>query len=287
MVLVYGLLLFYAAKAFFVSHSEMTNNSPYFLGFLFFLISLFRTFTGFDSSQPLSPSAVIGQLGSALLSTIVGLPFRQLLFAYAPAQADQDEFFRTLEEELRRSATQFKKSQAELVDLLQEFIASRELLFSEEEKASKRFVQNMEKTAKVFDHAFENYPTVISTALTESAKGVTKLRNALDELVVNTKELKAPVFIDTLREVEGLRQATADLARQIVSLKESMEGMTQVTEKLPAKIETAFEAARTQSGAAGSKLLEGLKMIEEDVKAVDAILDDFLSVLRSRVAALR
>src|SRR5690242_770686 len=63
-VLAYGLTLFYAAKVLFVSHSEMTNNSPYFLGFLFFLFSIYRSFSGFDASQ-LMTSKVISQLGAA------------------------------------------------------------------------------------------------------------------------------------------------------------------------------------------------------------------------------
>jgi len=267
-VLLYGLTLFYATTFLYVSLSEMTSNSPYFLGFLFFLFSIYRSFSAFETSH-LTTSQVIGQLGSALLATLVGLAFRQLIFAYAPGQADQDAFFRTLEEELRSSATQYKKSQAELVALLHEFVASRELLFTEEEKASKRFVQNMEKTAKVFDSAFENYPTMISTALSESAKGVTKLRKALDELAVSAKELKPPLFNETAREVDALKVATADLAKHIGALGESMTAITQ------------------SSGAAASTSLETLKKIEREVKAVDAILEDFINIMRSKMAAFR
>jgi hypothetical protein len=260
--------LFYATKVLFVPHSEMTNNSPYFLGFLFFLFSIYKSFSGFDASLSMA-SKVIGQLGAALLSTVVGLTFRQLLFAYAPGQADQDQFFRTLEEELRSSATQYKKSQAELIELLHEFVASRELLFAEEEKASKRFVQNMEKTAKVFDSAFENYPTMISTALTESAKGIAKLRKALDELAVSAKELKPPLFSETAREVEALKVAAADLAKHMASLGESMGVMTQ------------------SSGTAAHSSLETLKTIEKEAKAVDAILEEFINIMRTRMAAFR
>jgi hypothetical protein len=268
LVFFYGLLLLYAAKVLYVSHSEMTNNSPYFLGFVFFLFSIYRSFSGFDPSQ-VKTSKVIGQLGAALLSTLVGLPFRQLLFAYAPGQADQDQFFRTLEEELRSSATQYKKSQAELVQLLHEFVASRELLFAEEEKASNRFVQNMEKTARIFDNAFENYPTMISTALTESAKGVTKLRRALDELAVSAEELKPPLFNETAREIEALKVATGDFGKHIASLGESMTLMTQ------------------SSGAVANRSLETLKTLEKEVKVVDAILEEFINIMRSRIAAFR
>jgi hypothetical protein len=267
-VLLYGLTLFYATTFLYVSLSEMTSNSPYFLGFLFFLFSIYRSFSAFETSQ-LTTSKVIGQLGSALLATLVGLAFRQLIFAYSPGQADQDTFFRTLEEELRSSATQYKKSQAELVGLLHEFVASRELLFTEEAKASKRFVQNMEKTAKVFDSAFENYPTMISTALTESAKGVTKLRKAIDEMAISANELKPPLFNETAREVDALKVATADLTKHISALGESMIVMTR------------------SSGTAASSSLETFKKIEQEVKAVDAILEDFINVMRNKIAAFR
>ena len=141
-VTVYGLLLFYSAKTFLVTHSDLTNNSPYFLGFLFFLMTIFATFHAINNSgDNIDVGLVLRQLGAALLTTIIGLPFRQLLFAYAPGQQDQDTYYRNLEEELRRSATEFRKSQSELVHLLRDFIKTRATLFAEEEAASRKYFQ--------------------------------------------------------------------------------------------------------------------------------------------------
>src|SRR5271169_1636680 len=67
--------------------------------------------SGQDHSQGPDILTIFRQLGTALVATIVGLPFRQALFAYAPGQQDQDTFYRNLEEELRRSASEFRKSQ--------------------------------------------------------------------------------------------------------------------------------------------------------------------------------
>ncbi len=84
-----------------VSHSDLTNNSPYFLGFVLFLFSLFVTFTRYAlHPEAMQMGFVIRELGASLLTTVVGLPFRQWLFAYDPAQLEQDAYYRTLEEEL-------------------------------------------------------------------------------------------------------------------------------------------------------------------------------------------
>ncbi len=112
-VVIYGSVLLVTAKFYRVPHSDMTNNSPYFLAFLFFLLSLATAFWNLRlASADLQLGDIVHQLGGALIATIVGIPFRQLLFAYSPEQADQDLYFRALEEELRRSATEFKRSQA-------------------------------------------------------------------------------------------------------------------------------------------------------------------------------
>src|SRR5258706_281978 len=59
LVIAYGVILLYCAKVYLVPHSEMTNNSPYFLGFLFFLISLFRAFWSISS---LADDVQLGQI---------------------------------------------------------------------------------------------------------------------------------------------------------------------------------------------------------------------------------
>ena len=146
----YGTCLLFATLKGHSSLSDITTNSPYFLGFILFLVSLFITFTRAGMTpQHIDFSYVVRQLGVALLTTIVGLPFRQCLLAYNPLQQEQDEFYRTLEEELRRSAASFKRAQVELVGLVTEFITSRKTIFNDEITASLSLRQQTEDSDAV------------------------------------------------------------------------------------------------------------------------------------------
>jgi len=102
-VVAYGAALLYSAVALQVSHSESTNNSPYFLGFVFFLASLLRAFYSASFEGEGQLDLVIHQLGVALLTTVVALPIRQALFAFSPSQTDEDLFYRSSGEALRNS----------------------------------------------------------------------------------------------------------------------------------------------------------------------------------------
>ena len=286
-VVVYGCVLFYSAKVLLVAHSEMTNNSPYFLGFLLFLVSLFVAFNSLSDPNKFQLTAVLGNLGTALLTTIVGLPFRQLLFAYSPGQADQDTFFRTLEEELRRSAAQFRKSQTELIELLQEFIATRQALFAEEERAAKRYVGSIEKAASIFDQAFDKYPAMISTALADCAKGVAKVRTNLDELVASSKGLNGPLFAETVQELERLGASTKDAATRIQGFNLSLNGLSEAANRIPGQMQNVLLSVANRSDEAGSELLKKLKMIQADVEAVDHILNDFIKLATERIERLK
>jgi len=168
LVLMYGLVLLYSAVSLKVSHSEATNNSPYFLGFVFFLVSLFRAFYSVSFTNGDQIDLVIHQLGAALLTTIVGLPLRQALFAFSPSQADQDLFYRTLEEELRRSAAEFRRSQVEMLQIIEDFVAARQSLFKDEQKAIRQYVTSLTKATAVLDGSINDFPNAIATILESS-----------------------------------------------------------------------------------------------------------------------
>lgn len=287
-VLVYGLVLFYAGKFLLVSHSEVTKNSPYFLGFLLTLTSLFAAFYRLTPSDvELAWSYLIRQLGSALLTTLVGLPFRQFLFAYAPAQQEQDEFFRTLEEELRRSASQFRKSQTELVQLVQEFVATRESLFSEEEKASKRYVDNLTRAITIFDQAYDGFPKQISSALSGFAKSITSMKKKMEEVGRSAQAMDGNAFVDIIQQLDGFRTTTAQVSKELENFRGSVLSLRGAAQQVPVQMEALVSEAAKRSREVGTELRNTVEAIRRDLQAVDSVLNDFIRATKEHISGLQ
>jgi hypothetical protein len=284
-VCAYGVLLLYCAKALLVPHSEMTNNSPYFLGFLFFLISLLRTFWSVSSlSDDLPLGPMVHQLGGALLSTVAGLPFRQLLFAYSPSQAEQDIFFRTLEEELRRSATEFKRSQVELIQLIQEFVEARRGIFSEEEKASRHYIKSLEKAVGLFEQSAANYPAVISSALSTCAQSLQLLQEKTLALSEAAQTLAPEQISGIVTQFAAVRETSADLARGLGGLQIAVVQLKQLAAGLP---EGMLRGAQVEFDEVRRQMRRKVDEIQLDLSAIDKVLTDFVALTQERIGVVR
>jgi hypothetical protein len=287
-VAAYGIVLFYAEKVYMLTHSEMTNNSPYFLGFLFFLVALANTFFSYsaqtgDAQLPY----LIQQLGSALFPTVVGLPFRQLLFAFSPAQADHDLFFRTLEGELRQSATEFRRSQAELVQLVKEFIEMRRGLFSEEEKAARKYVRNLEKAISLFDESLSNYPAIISSTLSNCSQSLHGLKEKLRELTQAAEHIPPQQFADILAQFDSVKTGACGLASELASLKSTAEQLQALAGSAPASLNAQLISANLAFDEIGKDLRNKTANIQADLTAIDRVLTDFVTVAQTRIEAIR
>jgi hypothetical protein len=284
-VCAYGAVLLYCAKVLLVPHSEMTNNSPYFLGFLFFLISLLRTFWSVSSlSDDLQLGPMVHQLGGALLSTVAGLPFRQLLFAYSPSQAEQDIFFRTLEEELRRSATEFKRSQVELIQLIQEFVEARKVSFSEEEKASQHYIKSLEQAVGLFEQSAATYPAVISSALSTCAQSLQVLQEKTRALSQAAQTLAPEQISGIVTEFAAVRETSASLARDLGGLQIAVVQLKQLAAGLP---EGMLRGAQQEFDEVRRQMRRRVDEIQVDLSAIDKVLNDFVALTQERIGVVR
>jgi hypothetical protein len=263
----------------------MTNNSPYFLGFLFFLISLLRTFWSVSSlSDDLQLGQIVHQLGGALLATVAGLPFRQLLFAYSPSQAEQDIFFRTLEEELRRSATEFKRSQVELIQLIQEFVEARKGIFADEEKASRKYIRSLEKAVGLFEESAANYPAVISAALSSCAQSLSVLQQKSVELSQAAQTISLDNVRDLVTHFSAVRDSSADLARGLGGLQIAVTQLERLAVNLP---EGILRGAQVEFDEVRRQMRQKVDDIQSDISAIDKVLTDFVSLTQERIGVVR
>jgi hypothetical protein len=287
-VVLYGSVLLYCAMVLRVPHSEMTNNSPYFLGFLFFLISLFRSFWGFSPASEDPQLGYLGrQLGGALLATICGLPFRQLLFAYSPAQADQDIFFRALEDDLRSSAAEYRRSQVELVQITNDFIEARKAMFSEEGKASRRYIAGLEKAIGIFEESGIVYPSMISSALSSCAQSLKTLQERSLELSQAAQSFDPGKLKEMVAEFTAVKERSADLAVGLGALKTTVLQLDQLAAALPSAVGAHVRDAGAEFDGVRVRLRQSLDAIQSDISAIDKVLTDFVTITQENVGLVK
>jgi hypothetical protein len=287
-VIAYGVVLLYCAKELLVPHSEMTNNSPYFLGFMFFLISLLRSFWNVSSlTSDLQLGQIVHQMAGALLATVAGFPFRQLLFAYSPSQAEQDIFFRTLEEELRRSATEFKRSQIELIQLIRDFVEARKGIFSDEERASRQYIQSLEKAIKIFEDSAANYPSVISSSLSSCTASLKVLQEKSLELSQAAQTIAPERIREIGDQLASVKDRSGDLAHGLTVLQASLAQIVQSASSLPAHIGQHLREAQAEFEEVRRQLRSKLDEIQVDITSIDKVLTDFVTLTQERVGVIR
>jgi hypothetical protein len=283
-VALYGSCLVYAEIKGHVSLSDLTNNSPYFLGFILFLFSLFITFLRYGRQpEQMQMGFVIRELGASLLTTIVGLPFRQWLFAYDPAQQDQDLFYHALEEELRRSAGEFKKSQIELVGLVEQFVETRKTLFAEEEAASEKYISNLKRGVSVFDESFAEYPSLISSALDSCTNILGILRTKLEVLSTTITGIDASNLKQAETELQKLTEQSAALRESLGLLAQSVVGLTARAGLIPRVVAEAFNSTKTIAADSATQLRDQLSVLRKDIADIDALLTEFVKMQTVRI----
>ncbi len=284
MVACFGSCLVYAEIVGHVAHSDLTKNSPYFLGFTLFLFSLFVTFTRYEhQTDQLQMAFVIRQLGASLLTTVVGLPFRQWLFAYDPSQRDQEDFYHVLEEELRRSAGEFKKAQVELVGLVEQFVETRKTLFADEQNASDQYVSNLKRVVSLFDKTFSEYPHLISSALDSSTKAVENLQARLEAMAVAVASLDSSQLQQVEAELQKLKEQMVGLSDGVGSLTQSVGNLTSRSNDFPIAMGQMFNSASTIAAEGLSELHTQLRVLIKEVGDVDRLISDFVRLQTLKV----
>jgi signal transduction histidine kinase len=264
-----------------VSHSDLTNNSPYFLGFLFFLFSLYVTFSHPHGDD----SQIVQELGTALLATVVGLPFRQLLFAYSPGQDDEDSFFRSLEDELRRSAAQFRKAQSDLVELIQEFVATRDKLFETEENAARGYIASLERATTIFDDAYQQYPKAIASVLGDCTRSLARVKARLEQLAESADNVPADSFALIGSQMQSLADSANQTTTQLNCLGNGVKDLLASSKSLPSAVEETLTTTAATLSTHINSFRESMDVIRKDIQGLDGVLSEFVELQEKRILA--
>lgn len=246
------------------------KDSPYILGYVLTLVSLFvafRTLPGLDES---SLAAVLPRLvrilGAALLTSIVGFVGRQLLIAYDRGVTERAAIFASIEEELRANAASFRRAQVQLVQLVDDFSKDKQRLRDEEIKALNEYLDSIKTVTKSaatiirrFDGEILPKSSTLGNEISKVAGKAADLAKTLDEQKLQAAGAFPKKEVDSLTsELVQLKAAIANLSAAVTTLKKDYGRLRGV----------GTEAWK-------------------DLQAVDKILSEFIEIAESRINALK
>lgn len=324
-IVVYSLALGASQVRYSVSHTPEIKTSPYILGFLLTLIALFGLFLrgGEDLiSGDIDRNIMVGQIGAAIMTTAVGLVCRQVLITTDPAHDQREKVFRSLAGDLRRNATDFEMAQKRLVSLITEFVSTREELFEKEEQAFRKFMDGLERGSQILTEIETTYPKRLQASLATFHKNINTLDKAVGEAVKNVGDLSVAAkdgsdgIVSTGKTVEELLsqsaqqwdQASRDLAVTLTSsteslklaadeslavqnglgdIQEAMQAVVQQLQLLPEQTSQIVQSIGMESTAAHENVASLVSNLLQDVKAVDAVMDEVTTLLTKHVERLK
>jgi len=169
--ILYGLLLVYSQKRYYVAFSSTAKTSPYVLGFLFTLIALLNTFLR-SGSTTMSTNEYMTfakwQMGAAIGTSVAGLVMRQVLVTLDPGEQSASSIYEELLDQIKSHWGTFADAQKGLIETIRAFVATREDLFHKEEAAASLYIrrlgtllESLNKTQQSFDTLLDSLGTTL------------------------------------------------------------------------------------------------------------------------------
>lgn len=166
-VVIYSLIVLNAQVGYHISLSQETKNSPYFMGFLLTMWSLFNIFIGIKEIKPATfGSIVVPQIGAAMLTTIAGLVMRHILTTGSIEVSEQEKIFKTATDELQENVNAYKMAQVKLIKLVEEFVSSHQKMMEQLSIASKQHLDLLSESSDALAKLGRQYPTKVQRLLT-------------------------------------------------------------------------------------------------------------------------
>jgi len=302
-VVLYGTILFFCQNKYFLAFSSTVKDSPYFLGFILTLVGLVEILW-VNIAREEGTAIVITKVASAILPTVFGIFLRQLLMSWDSGDAYFDREYQTIADGLRTDAAKFRDSQARFVQLVAEFVKTREELLSDEEKVFAEYVSGLKESTSILSKIQRDYPKRLADLfqkLDSLGDSVGQAAGRIQNTVTGLSDTYGQEFE---KSRTALAAARAELESQIVALqavfKSGLAGFTEHAESLKRAASSHAESAalvRTATGQLStrisetgdevSKVVNDLKRLTGEVKTIDEIVNDLLTLINDRIRALR
>lgn len=289
-VLAYSALLVLAQRRMYVHLNGTLRDSPYFLGFMVTMAELVLVFASIARQMPpgrqladignaLDVGSFIRSAGAAVVPTVVGLFSRQALHSLDTSEEAVDRVWESLAREVRQRTFELHQAQSQFVKLLNEFNSSREELFAREETASRRYVENLEVSARSLA-SLPDQASVIDGHL----KNVTESLKAIAESLAARRDAAAHQLDLALRQLGEQFLQTTNTLRE--SLSTSIQAVTSQTQRLQSTLQTAGDLVTRQAQGLESVVNRFAPSAESIARAFEAVAKQADSAKASLAAAI-
>ena len=180
LIALYGIYLYIAQSKYFVDLLDSEKNSPYFLGFLFTLFALFHLFI---NPIGLNEDLIFKNLSIALLTTIVGLLFRQLNFSFSTLPEDEAEVMRSMREQLTSSINKYHEAQSKIIGLVKNFAEAKIRILSDEKEISDKYIRTLEDATGVLEKFEQQYVEKITVLSTSFSEYINNFQKSVKEVI--------------------------------------------------------------------------------------------------------
>ena len=260
-VFVYSMGLFFIAKSEYSTLSSFEKNTPYYLGFLFSLFSLFslslKSGFSFDSTSLLTSMSI------ALSTTILGLIMRQVLLSMsATPSEDYFELLNQIQSQTQNLQEAFLQVKNHVSNTLNEFENFKKTVHEKDNKGTSQSIE------KLRQNIFFGLEGTFSE----------KIKNVLDsvsDFYIEDHETTIGQILPDSYKVE-IAERLDDFHREVMSsLKKNTEEFTASLSQLSLQLKNDFQEKNTED-----QIIRVNKMIrsyEEDLKSLSTSLEKKLS----------
>jgi len=313
-VIIYSSILFWVQGHHKLSLSQNVQDSPYILGFLFTLVSIYFSFSYLSTLHDKDVSKLLELLfssfGVALFTTITGLIGRHFLLTYDPELKQKQEHFDDIINIMKNASHEFTKSHKNLLDLIDEFKDTHSNLLDEEQSVGIKHIKILSEAIEKLNTLEVKFPQHIENLIKSIESLSNKLNDFSDNAIENTsKELtnKISDFINsinnklsmikiediknlnqtTIESIKNLNQSTIESIKKIneevsqilVSFEKGLTSFIPVNKKVVSNVEQLNKTLETEV----KTVLTTLNKHKKDIDKIDSIFNKVINVLENRL----
>lgn len=261
-VLIYSIILFVPLKKHPIHLSDTEKNSPYFLGLIFTLFTLFDL--SVKSGMEIELPFLFINLSIALSTTIVGLIMRQILLTISPPAEDYIKILGEIIEQLDDITAQYNKSRNIIVGFLEEYTKAKKSYSERDKKLSDKYIDTLR--TQIFSKLEKEFPEKIESVLRS-------MSNYYVEDYETTIEQILPTGYQT--EISDRMKNFHD--EYMSSLKEDTQNFISSVNNLSTQLQTSFFTEASD---------EQMTQLKKEMTTIDESLRKFLDTFNKRLSNL-
>jgi len=302
-VVFYTFILLITQNYYQLSLSQNAQDSPYILGFLFTLISIYYSFSSLSVLNTEESSKVVklifSNFGVALFTTIAGLIGRHVLKSYDPDLKRKKDRLEDMMETLQDGADKFIQSHENFLSLIDRFNNTYSDILDEEESVSIKHIEKLSEVIEKLNSLEVRFPQGIDDLLTQidtlsnemrkiSSKTLPDTKNDITDIISNlTNEINKQLSSINAKNIKDINEIIVSSIENIneqvnqvtTCSKESLNSIVPINNNVISNIEKVNKIIEEE----GLQILSNLKKFKNNINEIDTIFLEVTKLLKNRL----